>query len=556
MRNIKISLCSSVALLLLGVVAVVAGDAQGFYPAPRIVWNEPPFGAILATPSSTAPTGTSAPPAIDRHDPGADCGAPADKWKKGTRPVVTIPGAPPFTVGEIPAASWARPPSPDPSWRLKFQSLLWLKPLARRAGLDGDQRALRALVAQTVAFHRQNPDSGSDAHGWDEGTALRRLETENCLYAISRSPSLIPGMRADAAVLLGARYYGPPFRRVHNHGLFANLRLMQAATLLDRPDWRTTAIQRILSELPHAFSADGVTNEQSSMYQGINANLWRQAERRLSGPPAEQIRSAGDRADRAFGWMTEPDGNIVQIGDSSESEGRPINLPGTHTLRDDKAGWLIGRWSWTDPMTSYYTVRYGPARTAHGHHDRAGGVTWTTRGVRVLVGPGLYTYDTSHPLHGYGIGPEGQNVAIPAGGTPSAKAAKVTEAGQNGTTAWCRVSDRVYGMSHTRHITVRDDLARFVAVDAFPRGSSWRQVWHLDSPWTMVSATNKKAVFSHPSGRRLTVSTTGRIAAILRGDESESPHGWHFPAPLVKVPAAEVVIRNVGGNSATTFQVS
>ena len=63
-------------------------------------------------------------------------------------------------------------------------------------------------------------------------------------------------------------------------------------------------------------------------------------------------------------------------------------------------------------------------------------------------------------------------------------------------------------------------------------------------------------MFSHPSGRRLTVSTTGRIAAILRGDASESPHGWHFPAPSVKVPAAEIVIRNVGGNSSTTFKVS
>ncbi|WP_433717995.1 heparinase II/III domain-containing protein [Actinoplanes sp. CA-051413] len=556
MRKLKILICSFTALLLPGIVLAVAGDAQGFHPPPIIVWNELPGGPLSAIPPPVRTTGPSSTPAVDRSDAGADCGAPADELTRGSRLVVTIPGAPSFTVGDIPATSWARPPSTDPSWRLKFQSLLWMKPLARRAGLDGNKRALRALVAQTVAFHRQNPDPGSDADGWDEGTALRRLETENCLYAISRSPSLIPGMEADAGVLLGDRYYGPPYRRVHNHGLFANLRLIQAAALLDRPDWRATATRRMISEVPYAFSAEGVTNEQSSMYQGINANLWRQAERRLTGPAADLVRSAGDDAYRAFGWMTEPDGNIVQIGDSYEGGGRPISVPGIRTLRDDKAGWIIGRWSWTDPMTSYYTVRYGPARSAHGHHDQAGGVTWTTRGVRVLVGPGIYTYDTDNALNRYGIGPEGHNVAIPDGGTPGVKAAKVTEAGQNATTAWCKVKDRIYGMSHTRDIRVLDDLARFEVADSFPTGSSWRQVWHLDSLWTIVSATDKKAVFSHPSGRRLTVSTTGRIAAILRGDESDSPHGWHFPAPSVKVPAAEIVIRNVGGNSSTTFKVS
>lgn len=556
MFKMKKLIRSLAALFLLGLIFAVARDAQGAYPEPMIVWNDPPSNVMVAMPSPPAAADNAAPTTIGRSDVGADCGPPADSPAKGSPLAVTIPGAPPFIVGAIPAASWARPPSADPSWRLKFQSLLWMKPLARRAGLDRDKRALKALVAQTVAFHRQDPDPGSNADGWDEGTALRRLETENCLYSISRSPSLVPGMLADAAVLLGDRYYGPPFRRVHNHGLFANLRLIRAATLLDRPDWRATATRRITSELPLAFSADGVTNEQSSKYQGINANLWRQAEQRLSGAPADQVRSAVDGAYRAFGWMTEPDGNIVQIGDSPAGKGRPINLPDTHTLRDDKAGWIIGRWSWTDPTTSYYTVRYGPVRAAHGHHDQAGGVTWSTRGVRVLVGPGLYTYNTEDKFQEYGNGPAGQNVAIPDDGRPGSKAAKVIESGQNATTAWCKVSDRVYGMRHTRDIEVRDDLARMKVADSFPNRSSWRQVWHLDPQWTIVSATNKTAVFSHPSGRRLTVSTTGRISEIFRADESGSPHGWHFPAPSVKRPAAEIVIRNVGSDSSTIFKIS
>jgi hypothetical protein len=51
---------------------------------------------------------------------------------------------------------------------------------------------------QVSAFNTQNPDPGTAQYGWDEGTALRRLETLNCLYwlhaprasatAIARAP--------------------------------------------------------------------------------------------------------------------------------------------------------------------------------------------------------------------------------------------------------------------------------------------------------------------------------------------------------------------------------
>jgi hypothetical protein len=65
-----------------------------------------------------------------------------------------------------------------------------------------------------VTFHRQNPDPGDSLYGWDEGTALRRLDVLSCLYALTRSSTLVAGMKADVAVLLGPRYYGPPHHPV------------------------------------------------------------------------------------------------------------------------------------------------------------------------------------------------------------------------------------------------------------------------------------------------------------------------------------------------------
>src|SRR3954449_12206137 len=85
-------------------------------------------------------------------------------------------------------------------------------------------------------------------------------------------------------------------------------------------------------------------------------------------------------------------------------------------FRDDEAGLGGGRWSWSDSATTYYTVRYGPPMRAHGQEDR-GGVTWSPRGVRVLVNSGRYTYDAASRFLAYQDGPFSHNVAVPRGGT-------------------------------------------------------------------------------------------------------------------------------------------
>src|SRR3954454_20353205 len=127
-------------------------------------------------------------------DPTADAGcgpAAAAPVPDGEPIIVSLPPADPFTVGKIDPNSWRNPPSADPTWRLNYLGLMWMKPLARRAAMDGQLQSLPTLVAQAAAFHRQNTDPKSNLYGWDEGTALRRLETENCLYSLSKSSTLI-----------------------------------------------------------------------------------------------------------------------------------------------------------------------------------------------------------------------------------------------------------------------------------------------------------------------------------------------------------------------------
>jgi hypothetical protein len=472
--------------------------------------------------------------------------------------VVQIPPVRSFTVGSIPSSWWRTPPSSDPTWQLTLRGFVWAKPIAKRAHVDGQLQSLSTIAGQTVKFHQQNPDPSTSAHGWGESTAMKRLDAENCLYSLAPTAALRSGMIADARVLLGTRYYGPPRTAVHNHGLMANIQLFRAGTLLNLAGWRSVAIRRMVNEAPLAFSARGITVEQSSEYQLVNINLWNMASKylRQSGyvVPANSIDRTLAKAVAAYRWMTEPDGRLVQIGDSTMRVGDPHPTYTSRVLRDDDTGWIIGRWSWRALNTTYYTVRYGPPRRAHGHHDRAGGVTWSAVGVRVLVGPGKFNYDSATPWFAYQRGPRSHNVAVPEGRSVTDNGGSVSASlVQAPAHAWA-IKDKMFGIDHARNINVNRATQTIRVTDQFAGASWWHQYWHLDPSWQLVSKASTKLTFSHPSGKRLAVNTTGRLSNVFRGVTSPV-QGWNFPDFGSKVSACEIVIRSYGKSSITSFKV-
>ena len=550
----------------LAVAMPTAAVAKQAEPAkPHVIGIDP-----LSYDDPAAIQAVYAPPARSARaaDPTADarCGNPAPAAVPDGQPIVVrMPPAPAFTVGKINNSTWRNPPVSDPTWRMNYEGLMWMKPLARRAAQDGQLKSLNALVLQAIAFHRYNPDPGTNAYGWDEGTALRRLETLNCLYALTRNDNLRISMDMNAAVLLGKRYYGPPNYPVHNHGLMANLQLLRAAEILGgRTGWRSVAITRIVNEAPQAFSREGISYEQSSAYQGGNASLWEQAAvalEKTSGQAANarKIRATVDMAWRNYSFMTEPDGKISQVGDSDEINGRPLDLKSNRGLVDPQTGWAIGRWSWTDKNSPHYSIRFGPTRRAHGHEDRAGGVTWSIKGVRVLVGPGRYSYDKNNMYSRYQTRPDGQNVAVPNGGTVKGGTSTLT-AKYAATSHVFTVSDTVYGLRHTRGVTANSDSPRLVVSDQFTGASKWRQHWHLDPDWVKSSGSvgSGTMLFRHPpTGRMLTITTTGTIVSALRGsNDTRGPYGWHFPKFQTREPAWQLMVDNRSTWTVTTFRVS
>ena len=499
-------------------------------------------------------------------DTNTECGAPAaDPVPDGQDIVVKIGQGPAFVVGRIDASWWAKPPYGDATWQLQLRGFMWLQPLARRAYQDGQTQSMKTLVDQVLAFHRQNPDPGAgtatskakaNASGWDEGTALRRLGAENCLYSLTHDARIAAVMAKDVNVQFGPRYYGPPSYIVHNHGVMADLAVVRAADLVGRADWSKRSISRLVANAAGPWTPVGTSIEQSSGYHLFNVALWHEVVDMLgthgvAASSVQRVRDLVARADRVSPWLTEPDGHLVVLGDSTAAAGVRRSLWTGRTFRDDRAGLGVGRWSWTDSDTSYYTIRYGPRRTAHGQQERAG-VTWSTGGRRVLVGPGKAPYDAAGNYRAWGGGPRAHNVAIADHHALDLKAAVALKGRtiRASSHSWT-TEDRLFGVRHVRQYSIVRGTRTLVVKDTYDGRAALHQFWHLDPSWTLVSRSRDGKRLTFRSGTRsLTVTTTG-VATVLRGI-SRPLAGWNFPDFGTRVPANEIQVR-AAGTATTTF---
>jgi len=493
--------------------------------------------------------------------------------------------APDFTLNSTNPTWWRTPPTNDGVWQLVYRSLVWLQPIAFKANDLGFTTTYEQTVQQLTRFYAENPDPGTatatnlanaNKWGWDEGTSLRRLTTLNCLYSLRTDSRLIPFMAAEVNVQQCPRYYGPPCHAIHNHGLMANNAIWHAGDLTNHAAWMDLAESRMKAEAQQAFNSAGFMKEQSSGYQIVNINQWTWAAdliRTHDAAAAASIDAVVARARRAAAWMYWP-GNtrFAQLGGSTE-EAPKIPFPGAQSGRsliDDNYGWMFGRFSWTDPLTSYYAIRYGPFRAYHGTHDRPA-VTWGTLGERVLVEPGTFGSDTTNNYVSYQNWVSAQNQAV-----PSKLAFRNVNVTRSASTMYSTnhahaFNDKQWGPTrpHQRYVAVYDtgSPARQLLIrDTFPNDRALsatdnyvNQYFHLDPTWTLVNRGSNYATFGSAAGRTLRVQTTGSIFSLLRG-QTRPPAGWHFPAWGVRQPAHEIVIRRYDPDGTTeletTFRVS
>lgn len=464
-----------------------------------------------------------------------------------------------FTVGQLDENLWRNPPTPNAQWKMFWLSMRWAQSYGQAAYNAGAKNTLTNIVSQVSRFYEANSDPGNNQSGWDEGTSLRRLETLNCLYSLSHDDRIPDLMSKEVAVQQSNRYYGPPYKFVHNHGTMANNKIIIAGILTNNKDWIAFAASRLLSESHLAFSDNGVNLEQSSSYHGVNVNVWKTSLVTLKAvfPNEQKVKDLENilaKADSFTQWLTEPDGKLVQIGDSSKTTGKLWkNGPATGgTFRDDASGYAIGRWSWTNPDTTYFTLRYGGPIRAHGHNDKSS-LTWSTGGSRILVGPG---YAQSDPTYWHKT-PAAQNTDTVDGCATAPTTSTLKEFSKSGSVANATLNDSSCGANHLRKIVVNDSNRSLVVEDSFDGPRAHTQHFHLDPSWTQLPATSNNVISFRNAHlkKTLTLTTSGTVGRVLFGTEG-APQGWQYESPTERKPAADIEIHDSSGKLITTFQLS
>ena len=488
---------------------------------------------------------------------------------------------------DLPNPDLSSSPFTDPSRTLWWQSFIWMTPVAVYVAAHppanqsdstlttGDSTnpptANADLIAGSsdpigdlVSALKRNPDPGSrttealaraNTTGWDEGTNFRREQSLNCLFAATHDERLLPALAATVKANKDPkRYYGPPLRPIHNHGTMANATLRVTARLVRSSSLDTFAISRIRDSMKTLFSPTGFTYEQSSMYHLVHLSTWALLRQNL-GPALTKKAYATlddilDKARTARDFLTSPTGTYLALGDGQNQSLIAPARRSKYMYLDRDSGLASARWSWTDPDTTWYTVRFGPKRSLHGHYDH-GSVTWQTLGTPVLVDPGSFTYDATNPLWAWQRSPRAHNTTTTTEGSLAYRTSPLTQMSRAGQVDSIRITNNTFTTRVNRVLTV-DNLNHRLTVDDTSVGE-FTQHFHFDSCWMLTEPLPSMPSEADPLApavtvtlqcgeKRLTVSTSdGATLSSLTGS-MDPIGGWLFPQFEQKAAGLELII--------------
>lgn len=545
--------------------------------------------AVLgAVPASTAPVppgpGRTAAASLSASPAARACGglpgfvkSRADEIMAGK---LTLSPFPQVTIdpkrdGDI---NWGQDPFHHPTWTQDFQSGGWIE----------------MLISGYLA-------GGSTVSTADAAAYLARAEaiTKSWLKGVpigSRDPATLiclsegfPGQAwIDDQIDASVNYLAAHWQGAWNHGLVQDLKLMRIgcaypATAFggDALRWRQTADSQILSSfqpnrLGPSIDAQGVVNEQATGYERFVYDLWRGGESELAncGYPLPSGIAARIAEMPAFlAEATQPDGNLVQIGDTYV-EGPPT-LPARKLplVAVYNAGYIFGRSAW-GPAGTFYSLRFGPGRQVHGHDDHMG-LTYYSRGRNLIVNAGHTGYEVS-PYRDYIRSPEAASTFISPGARFRASATTSLTACQIGAASqFYEFSDGAFGGPRSRSVYVHQGPDFVLVLDRGSLEKNYQQLWHLDPGLTVRSVTATTATATAPAVAATATSpaipaTTLQIARIaLPGQvipagsttvvkgQTNPYQGWVSHQMLQRIPAPVVIMSSKGtGTSLSTAMLT
>lgn len=319
---------------------------------------------------------------------------------------------------------WSRYGREHRSWGFHLHAFEFMDPLLRAADESGEDRWLDEAVRialSWVALHRDADDDADPMVWYDMSQSLRTPR----LIALTLRAARREDLREHTVVLaealawhLDELHEDRAFNPRNNHGFYTAVSQVHAAKHLgmlpDAPHTAQEGEERLARMARSQFGPDGVHLEHSPDYHRMLLNSFELAVR--DGLiEDEEIRGRIERAAEVLGWMVQPDGTMLQFGDSPAT---PV-VASTAESIDPRTRFILTDGAHGEPATQelavypdggYAFVRSPqPSRPgelsqggylafsaafhsrAHKHADDLN-VVWFDRGRQILTDAGRFGY--------------------------------------------------------------------------------------------------------------------------------------------------------------------
>ena len=488
---------------------------------------------------------------------------------------------PPYKVGNGTGnIDWRSNPYKKPSWYMWLHSLRWLGS-GIEAGARGDRKALDHVLAIIHDWVRDNPYSWKGDVGAWEATMHRTNVLLCARQAVLTGTHLskLPAQYAwlDKALVDHAQFMIVNWSGQSNHGTDESIALYGVGCTLKRPELKTLAVNRLTEAITTAIDPQGSTNEQSVGYAMFNYLLWGRATtalQRCGSSPGTVIAQRRAALSEWLALATKSTGELQQVGDAVRQ--KPTGAAGTaldyvaslgkHGTKPGKrvavfdAGYVFGRTGWgeTRPFAheSTYSIRYGAARTLHGHDDHTS-ITYSSHGHDILIDPGHSGYQLDK-WQAWSKSAAAHNVmTIPSADTASV-ATQLTRATITPTWESYSLADSpAPGITRKRDVLVLKDPDLIITLD---RGQAtgpqrYETLWHL-APGQKVTVQSPTSAIATSRGTKTYLlqipyqQQPAKDGVTVVEGRQDPVQGWYYP-DIFHRESAPVVKFNRNGSDAT-----
>jgi hypothetical protein len=451
--------------------------------------------------------------------------------------------------------TWREDPFDNTAWLVRYQSLRYVEHLFASWCATGTGSVFDRAAFLLRDWYRDNPQGAAGPKAWyNMSVGWRTMVYARAGRIMSRPAWLTEAIKVHGRWLVN-NYGG-----VGNHALNTNRGLLAAGCFLRRNDWIDLAASRINTLLKASVDREGITNEQSVGYQQYNYILYTRARAELlaCGRPEPTAFGRVRLMPAMLAHATLPNGEYELLGDTLAKEAKLF--PGTPTeftasrgtlgappdskkvvygagFAFDRSGWGTER-PYADELV--FTLRFGPGRRLHGHHDGTS-LTLYCFGSRLLLDAGKKSYEQA-VWRTWFASRAAHNVVTVDGLTFNRSSTSMaTNLGQRAD-LFTMTNGGYSGVSNRRTVVYSRRGMYLIVDDRLSSTSShkYRQLWHLregSDPLLLADGARTRSAAGNVEIRQLLGTNSGRI---LSG--STSPRqGWlsyeyekFIPAPVVE----------------------